>query len=191
MTDTPCSGARGTTTAQRVQQEAGCTQTRGAGGRAAEAALSPSTARAIFDQCNEIKRMAEIDDDTFEVVRRVLFDSDEGRSPLPMLSTAQAGVLLEFMRDILYQASALDSAEEAVARSCGGREPADDGFCTPGIRPARDGIWFDERSPGLAAVEDACLGAGDWLASLLAELRPLQSGVAQALPLSRGGTCPR
>lgn len=57
----------------------------------------------IFDQCNEIRRMAEIDDDTFEVVRRVLFDSDEGRSPLTMLSTAQAGVLLEFMRDILYQ----------------------------------------------------------------------------------------
>ncbi len=42
-----------------------------------------------------------------------------------------------------------------------------------------------------ASVEDACSGAGDWLAKLLAELRPLPGGAAQALPLSRGGTCPR
>ena len=55
----------------------------------------------IFDQCSDIRDMAEIDDDTFEVIRRILFDSDA--ESMPMVRTAQAGVLLEFMRDILYQ----------------------------------------------------------------------------------------
>jgi hypothetical protein len=58
----------------------------------------------IFDQCNEIRDMAEIDDDSYELVRRILFDSDEGRDSLPLISAVEAGVLLEFMRDILYQA---------------------------------------------------------------------------------------
>ena len=58
----------------------------------------------IFDQCSEIRDMAEIDEDTFDVIRRVLFDSEDGKDSLPMISASQAGVLLEFMRDILYQA---------------------------------------------------------------------------------------
>ena len=57
----------------------------------------------IFDQCNEIREMAEIDDQTFEVVRRTLFDSDDGRESMPVIDAVQAGVLLEFMRDVLYQ----------------------------------------------------------------------------------------
>ncbi len=55
----------------------------------------------IFDQCSDIRDMAEIDDETFEVIRRILFDSDA--ESMPMVRTSQAGVLLEFMRDILYQ----------------------------------------------------------------------------------------
>ncbi|MGD1977197.1 MAG: hypothetical protein PVI25_01705 [Gammaproteobacteria bacterium] len=57
----------------------------------------------IFDQCSEIRGLAEIDDDTFEVVRRILFDSEDGRDSMPLINPSQAGVLLEFMRDILYQ----------------------------------------------------------------------------------------
>ncbi len=57
----------------------------------------------IFDQCNDIRVLAELDDDTFELVRRVLFDSEDGRESMPLLNASQAGVLLEFMRDILYQ----------------------------------------------------------------------------------------
>jgi hypothetical protein len=57
----------------------------------------------IFDQCSEIRDLAEIDDDTFEVVRRILFDSEDGRDSMPLINPSQAGVLLEFMRDILYQ----------------------------------------------------------------------------------------
>ncbi len=58
----------------------------------------------IFDQCSEIRDMAEIDEETFDVIRRVLFDSEDGKDSVPMISASQAGVLLEFMRDILYQA---------------------------------------------------------------------------------------
>lgn len=57
----------------------------------------------IFEQCNEIRDLAEVDDDTFNVIRRVLFDSDPGREGMPLLTPTQAGVLLEFMRDILYE----------------------------------------------------------------------------------------
>ena len=57
----------------------------------------------IFEQCNEIRGMAEVDDGTFDVVRRVLFDSDSGREGMPIITPSQAGVLLEFMRDILYE----------------------------------------------------------------------------------------
>ena len=57
----------------------------------------------IFEQCNDIRDMAEVDDGTFNAVRRVLFDSDSGREGMPMIRPAQAGVLLEFMRDILYE----------------------------------------------------------------------------------------
>ena len=57
----------------------------------------------IFEQCNDIRDMAEVDDSTFNAVRRVLFDSDSGREGMPMITPSQAGVLLEFMRDILYE----------------------------------------------------------------------------------------
>jgi hypothetical protein len=57
----------------------------------------------IFDQCNEIRELAEIDDQTFELLRRILFDSEDGRESMPTINASQAGVLLEFMRDILYQ----------------------------------------------------------------------------------------
>jgi hypothetical protein len=39
------------------------------------------------------------------VVKKVLFDIDEqGRSTLPMIDAFQAGVLLEVIKDLLYQA---------------------------------------------------------------------------------------
>lgn len=57
----------------------------------------------IFDQCSDIRDMAEIDDETFEVIRRILFDTEDTPGSMPLLKTSHAGVLLEFMRDILYQ----------------------------------------------------------------------------------------
>ena len=53
----------------------------------------------------ELQALREkINDDDYELVRRVLFDADEGRDSLPLISAVEAGILLEFMRDILYQA---------------------------------------------------------------------------------------
>ena len=53
----------------------------------------------IFDQFNDVRDMTELDNDTFNVVKTVVFDHDEP----PLLDAAQAGLLLEMMKDMLYQ----------------------------------------------------------------------------------------
>lgn len=57
----------------------------------------------IFEQCNEIRELAEVEGTTFNVVRRVLFDTDAAREGMPLVTPIEAGVLMEFMRDILYE----------------------------------------------------------------------------------------
>ena len=58
----------------------------------------------LFAQLNDVREMAELDQQTFNVVRKVLFGSDaDPRSDLPTLDTASAGVLLEVVKDLLYQ----------------------------------------------------------------------------------------
>jgi hypothetical protein len=58
----------------------------------------------IFEQIREAKELAEIDNDTFAVVKKVLFGGDGDPSPLPELSPTEAGVLLELIKDMLYEA---------------------------------------------------------------------------------------
>lgn len=59
----------------------------------------------LFDELNEIRQLAEIDNDTFNVVKRVLFgDEGESKQSVPTLDAYQAGVLLEVMKDLLHQA---------------------------------------------------------------------------------------
>ncbi len=59
----------------------------------------------LYDELIAVRRMAEIDDDCFNVIKKVLFESDaQGRSALPMIDANQAGVLLEVVKDLLYQA---------------------------------------------------------------------------------------
>ncbi len=59
----------------------------------------------IFNQVTEIRDMAELDADTFNLLKRVLFDNDTDSYPsLPVMSGEQAGILLEVMKDLLYQA---------------------------------------------------------------------------------------
>jgi len=59
----------------------------------------------VFDQVNEAREMAEIDTDTFNVIKKVVFGNDaEPPSSMPELGSYEAGVLLEVMKDILYQA---------------------------------------------------------------------------------------
>jgi len=60
---------------------------------------------SLFDQLNDVRRMAEIDDRTFSIVKQVIFGNDSDPRPnLPTPDNYQAGVLLEVMKDLLYQA---------------------------------------------------------------------------------------
>jgi len=59
----------------------------------------------LYDEVSEIRRMAEIDEPTFAAVRKTIFGSDSEPQPnLPALDAFEAGVLLEVMKDMLYQA---------------------------------------------------------------------------------------
>jgi len=59
----------------------------------------------LFDQLNEVREMASIDDETFLVVKRVIFGNDADLRPAPpLLDAYQAGVLLETLKDLLHQA---------------------------------------------------------------------------------------
>jgi hypothetical protein len=58
----------------------------------------------LFDTLQQIRDLAELDDDTFTALRAVLFGSDNDPWPhQPNLNAERAGVLLEVMRDLLYQ----------------------------------------------------------------------------------------
>src|ERR1700678_1869873 len=58
----------------------------------------------LFDTLQEIRALAELDDDTFGAIRAVLFGSDSDPLPnQPRLDQESAGILLEVMRDLLYQ----------------------------------------------------------------------------------------
>ena len=64
-----------------------------------------STRLRLFDALSDVREMAEIDEDTFALVMRVIFGG--GAEPLldlPVINTYQAAVLLEVMKDFLYQA---------------------------------------------------------------------------------------
>ncbi len=55
-----------------------------------------------FDEVMIAQGIAGIDDDSFAPIKVVLFDSGE-EEDLPLLNRVQAGILLEVMKDMLYQ----------------------------------------------------------------------------------------
>lgn len=55
-----------------------------------------------FDDAMTAREIAEIDDDIFDPIKQVLFDPGDDES-LPTLNRAQAGVLLEVLKDMFYQ----------------------------------------------------------------------------------------
>ena len=60
---------------------------------------------AMYDELANIRKLAELDEESFAVVKKVLFDVDAaGRANLPVIDAFQAGVLLEVVKDLLYQA---------------------------------------------------------------------------------------
>ena len=80
-------------------------------------------------QIRELKEMGVVDDETFEQLRQIMLSGHDGAHPhLPALSADRAAVLLQLMKDVLYQlyvrpgkvkeAAALRAAQNA-ARSGG------------------------------------------------------------------------
>lgn len=71
----------------------------------------------IFDQVAEVKALAGIDEATFAAIRRVLFEGEpvHGTTSVP-LTRLQAAVLLETMKDLLYQAYVRRAKLQAALR---------------------------------------------------------------------------
>jgi hypothetical protein len=59
----------------------------------------------IFNQLAEAREMADIDAETFATVKKVMFGSDADPWPsMPEIGDYEAGVLLELVKDVLYEA---------------------------------------------------------------------------------------
>jgi hypothetical protein len=58
----------------------------------------------VLKQLKDLKDMAEIDDDTFGLLKQIIIEGHDGAHPhLPKLNQDRAAVLLELMKDVLYQ----------------------------------------------------------------------------------------
>ncbi|MDE2773305.1 MAG: DUF4145 domain-containing protein [Gemmatimonadota bacterium] len=58
----------------------------------------------VLAQLRDLKEMAHVDDDTFRVLKQVIIDGHDGAHPhLPRLDPQRSAVLLELMKDVLYQ----------------------------------------------------------------------------------------
>lgn len=66
------------------------------------AALGESGKLRAFDEVLAAQDIAEIDDNSFEPIKKVLFNNGD-EDDLPTLNRAQAGVLLEVLKDMFYQ----------------------------------------------------------------------------------------
>jgi hypothetical protein len=59
----------------------------------------------LFNQLAEAREMAEIDVETFNTVKKVLFNTDADAWPsMPEVGAYESGVLLELLKDMLYEA---------------------------------------------------------------------------------------
>jgi len=65
-------------------------------------AMGESGKLRSYDEVMAAQEIAEIDDDSFGPIKNVIFDSGE-EEDLPLLNRAQAGILLEVMKDMFYQ----------------------------------------------------------------------------------------
>jgi hypothetical protein len=58
----------------------------------------------VLDQLKELKEMAQIDDETFDLLKQVVVVGHDGSHPhLPKLSPERAVVLLELLKDVHHQ----------------------------------------------------------------------------------------
>jgi len=72
--------------------------------QAAFADLGETGKLRVFDHLNDVRVMADLDGAAFADTKRVIFGSDNDPYPdLPTLDDQQAGVLVEVVKDLLYQ----------------------------------------------------------------------------------------
>ena len=64
-------------------------------------ALGDAGKLRAFDEVMMAQDIAGIDDDSFEPIKRIIFEN--GKDEVPVLNRAQAGVLLEILKDMFYQ----------------------------------------------------------------------------------------
>lgn len=58
----------------------------------------------VLQQLKDLKDMAHVDDETFEQLKQIVIAGHDGSHPyLPKLNLERAGILLELMKDVLYQ----------------------------------------------------------------------------------------
>ena len=65
-------------------------------------ALGESGKMQAFEELMVAQEIAEIDDATLDPIKAILFEISDD-SEMPILNRAQAGVLLEILKDIFYQ----------------------------------------------------------------------------------------
>jgi len=65
-------------------------------------AMGESGKLRAFDEVMVAQDIAEIDDNNFEPIKEILFETSQ-EEDLPILNRAQAGVLLEVLKDMFYQ----------------------------------------------------------------------------------------
>jgi hypothetical protein len=59
----------------------------------------------LFDELNNVREMAELDTDTFLKIRTIVFGTDADMRPNPpVLDSYEAAIVLEVMKDLLYEA---------------------------------------------------------------------------------------
>lgn len=90
--------------------------------------LGESGKMRIFDQLTEVRDLADIDEETFRMIEKVMFDNDADRPPnIPKIDAETAGVLLEVMKDVLYEAyvrkGKLQEAMSLRRQQIGGGQP--------------------------------------------------------------------
>ena len=72
--------------------------------QAVHADLGETGRLRLYDEIAEAREMAEVDNETYAVVRKVLFGTDSDPPPsLPEIGAHEASVTLELMKDLLYQ----------------------------------------------------------------------------------------
>ena len=72
--------------------------------QSASSSLGAEGKDKVLKQVEDLKSMAEVNDETFDVLKAVVLAGHDGAHPhLPALSAERAEILLELMKDVLYQ----------------------------------------------------------------------------------------